>query len=224
MTALLVHVGYILMLFALVTRDILWLRATLVLAQSVLALYAWSIGIPSIAAWNAMFVLINIVWVITILRERRAVRLPQHLRPLYERHFFALSQAEFLRWWRLGRRETVFDVKMASHGTFPDSLYFMLDGTARVSRGDLHVTDLTAGHFVAEMSLITGKPANADVIAMGTADVMRWRVKDLKDLRERDASMWARIQSVIGHDLVLKIQRVEPYLPHTAGAVAAGGV
>ena len=37
MTAAIVHLGYSLMLCALVARDILWLRGTLVLAQSVLA-------------------------------------------------------------------------------------------------------------------------------------------------------------------------------------------
>lgn len=51
------------MLCALAARDILWLRGTLVLAQGVLATYAWSIGIPSVAA-------------------------PENLRALYERHFF----------------------------------------------------------------------------------------------------------------------------------------
>lgn len=59
------------------------------------------------------------------------------------------------------------------------------------------------------MSLITGRPANADVFADGTIEVMRWAVKDLKALREREPAMWARVQSAIGQDLVAKIQRIE---------------
>ena len=210
MSGVLVHLGYSLMLCALVARDILWLRGTLVLAQGVLALYAWGLDVRSMAAWNTLFVLINSVWVVKILRERRAVTLPKDLQPLYDAHFFALSPAEFLRWWAQGRRETLRDVRMTIRGAYPDSLYFILGGLARVSRTGIHLTDLPGGHFVAEMSLLTGRPANADVVAVGEVDVMRWPVESLKALRERDPAAWSRIQSAIGHDLVMKIQRGEP--------------
>lgn len=198
------------MLCALAARDILWLRGTLVLAQGVLATYAWRAGISSVAGWNLLFVVINIVWVIKIVRERRAVTLPEDLRSLYDRHFFALAPAEFLRWWDQGHRETLHDAKLTAHGTFPDALYFVLAGTARVSRKGAHVTTLSTGHFVGEMSLITGRPATADVVAVGEVDVMRWPIQDLKALRERDPALWTRIQSAVGQDLVVKIQRSMP--------------
>ena len=211
MNLILLNVGYILMLSALVMRDVLWLRMTMVLAQSVLGTYAWTLGLTNNVAWNTVFVTINVIWTIKILRERRAVTLPEHLKPLYERHFFPLTRAEFLRWWKLGRRETLRDERMTRDGESPRSLYFVLDGTARVTRNGEHVVDLTAGQFVAEMSLLTGRPANADVFAAGTIDVMRWNVDDLKELREREPATWARVQSAIGHDLVVKIQRAEPH-------------
>lgn len=195
------------MLCALVARDILWLRGTLVLAQAILAVYAWRAGVTTIAAWNTLFVVINTAWVVKILHDRRAVRLPEELRALHEQHFFALSPPEFLRWWRQGRRETLRGVRMTVHGGFPDALYFLLSGTARVSRAGHRVTDLSRGHFVAEMCLITGKPATADVDAIGDVEVMRWPVDDLRALRLRDPSLWSRIQSAIGQDLVVKISR-----------------
>jgi CRP-like cAMP-binding protein len=72
------------------------------------------------------------------------------------------------------------------------------------------VTTLSTGHFVGEMSLITGRPATADVVAVGEVDVMRWPIQDLKALRERDPALWTRIQSAVGQDLVVKIQRSMP--------------
>ena len=210
MNAILVHVGYSLMLCALAARDILWLRGTLVLAQSVLAIYAWRIGLSSIAAWNSLFVLINTVWVVKILHERREVTLPAPLRALHERHFFALEPPEFLRWWRQGSRETLRDSVMTVHGEFPGALYFVLSGTVRVSRNGGQVTDLTSGYFVGEMSLLTGRPATADAVALGEVDAMRWETDDLAALRQKDPAMWARIQSAIGQDLVLKIGRSAP--------------
>jgi hypothetical protein len=59
------------------------------------------------------------------------------------------------------------------------------------------------------MSLLTGKPANADVDAVGAIDVMRWETRSLRDLHTRNPLLWTRIQSVIGHDLVEKIQLQE---------------
>jgi hypothetical protein len=207
MSAFLVHIGYALMLCALTARDILWLRGTLVLAQGVLAVYASMLGVRSIAAWNLVFVVINTIWVLKILRERRAVTLPDDLRVLHGRHFFALDPAEFLRWWRQGRRETIHDGQLTTQGAFPEALYFVLAGTARVSRDGVHVTDLPAGHFIGEMSLITGRPATADVVAIGEVAVMRWPAGELRALQAREPALWTRIQSAIGQDLVVKIGR-----------------
>src|SRR6185295_12951875 len=52
----LVHLGYTLQLFALLARDVLWLRGLLVAAQSVLAAYAWWHGLWPYVFWNALFV------------------------------------------------------------------------------------------------------------------------------------------------------------------------
>jgi CRP-like cAMP-binding protein len=152
-------------------------------------------------------VTINVVWIGFLLHERRAVTLPAELEPVYERRFSALTPREFLRWWRLGRRETLDGVQLATAGEYPEWLSFLLGGEVRVSRGSAWVTELPAGFFVGEMSLITGRPANADVRARGTVDVIRWPVRELRAIRERTPALWTKIQSVIGHDLVEKITR-----------------
>ena len=212
MNAVLVHTGYGLMLCALAARDILWLRGTLVFAQGLLAVYASRLGVWSIVAWNVVFVLINIVWVAKILRERRAVRLSDELRLLHERYFFALTPPEFLRWWQQGRREIVRGDRLTVKGEFPAALVFVISGRVRISRAGAHVTDITSGQFVGEMSLITGKPATADAEIVAETEIVRWPVDDLHTLRRRDAVLWTRIQSVLGQDLVTKI-----------GAAAAAG-
>ena len=209
-TRLIVHVGYSLMLCALVARDVLWLRALLVGAQSLIATYAWRIGVPSIAAWNVLFVVINTLWVIRILRERRRVVLPRELRGLYQRHFAALTPPEFLRLWNQGRRHTVQDARFATAGGYPDALFFLVHGTARVSKDGAHITDLSPGYFIAEMSLLTGDPANADVDAVGAVDVVSWPIADLRAIRQANPVLWTKIQSVLGHDIVAKGRSWDP--------------
>ena len=205
--AYLIHLGYIITLGAMLARDILLLRSLLIVAQVIVATYAFSNGVMPIAIWNSLFCVINVVWVVLILRDRREVTLPPDLAPIYERRFTAMTPGEFLRWWRTGRRETVRDQRLASAGQRPESLYYLVKGEARVSRGSFAIADLPAGFFVAEMSLITGQPANADVDAVGEIEIVRWSAKDVRALRERSPGLWTKVQSVIGYDLVEKIRR-----------------
>ncbi len=203
----LVHIGYTLMLLALLTRDVLWLRSLLVLAQTSLCLYSYFRGIGSIAAWNAVFVVINTVWVLRILRERRAVMLPPELEQLRQRHFLALDPPDFLRLWQMGERQTLSGAHLTRHGETPPALYFLLRGAVVVRQGERELARLGQGDFVGEMSLLTGAAATADAAALGEVELMRWPVEALRGLRARNAALWSRIQSVLGYDLVAKIQR-----------------
>ena len=200
------NVAYLLMLLAFVTRDVLRLRSMLVVAQAVVIFYTYHNGVYLTAAWNAVYVCINAAMVVQIVRERRAVTVPADLRPLYDRHFSALSPQEFLRWWGEGERVTLANQPLTRAGERPDWLYFLLKGGVRVSRGADPVVDLPAGHFVAEMSVLTGAPASADVDADGAVEVVRWPRTALEDLQSSRPAFWIRIQSVIGLDLVQKIR------------------
>lgn len=221
----LVHFGYLLQLFALLARDVLWLRGILVVAQSVLASYAWLQGpdyLPYVF-WNALFVAINLYWVVVLLRERLAVMLPDELRPIYERHFAALAPPEFLRLWREGRRARVSGVQLVREGAMPDALYFLLSGEVVVRRGGRELARLAPGNFVAEMSLLTGERTTADAHALGPVEYMAWPAVALRRLRTRNPMLWSKIQSVLGHDLVEKIRRSAEAQGGGVGPDGSGG-
>lgn len=205
----LVHFGYTLQLFALLARDVLWLRGILVAAQSVLAYYAWSRGpefLPYVG-WNLLFVGINLFWVVRLLRERAAIELPDDLKPLYEKNFAALQPPEFLRLWQAGERRVTTDGQLVKENTTPEALYYLLSGSVVVRHGQHVLARLEAGSFVAEMSLLTGERTTADVIAVGAVEYMAWPAEKLARLRSRNPMLWTRVQSVLGHDLVEKIRR-----------------
>lgn len=207
LTQYLVHFGYALQLVALLARDVLWLRSVLIAAQSVLAFYAFTRGLWPYVFWNLLFVAINIWWVTRLLRERRAVTLPQELRELHRRHFAALGPPEFLRLWREGDRLSARDQRLVAEGTRPDALYFVLEGQVDVLRDGHLLARLGAGNFVAEMSLLTGEPTTADAVARGAVEYMSWPAARLERLRRDDPVFWTRLQSVLGHDLVEKLRR-----------------
>lgn len=205
----LVHFGYLLQLFALLARDVLWLRGILVAAQSVLAAYAYLRGpeyLPYVF-WNALFVVINLYWVVRLLRERAAVELPEELRATYEKHFAALAPPEFLRLWRDGERRTASNTQLVKQDSVPDALYFLLAGEVAVRSNGRELARLAPGNFVAEMSLLTGERTTADVHALGTVEYLAWPAATLTRLKARNPMLWSKIQSVLGHDLVEKIRR-----------------
>jgi CRP-like cAMP-binding protein len=217
MPSYLVHFGYLLMLAGLVARDILVLRCLLLGAQIILAFYAVSIAVPAITAWNVVFATINVVWIGLIVRERRATQVPVEWQSIHERHFSAMSPAEFLRWWRLGRTETIHTRPLTREGVTPSSLYFVLAGAAKVQRGETELSQLGPGSFVGEMSLVTGRAANADVEPLGEVTVRQWDRTDVEPLQSRDLTMWTKIQSAIGVDLVAKIRRGDERLVEDSG-------
>ncbi|MGE0815111.1 MAG: Crp/Fnr family transcriptional regulator [Vicinamibacterales bacterium] len=210
MSAYLVHVGYGLMLAALVARDVLWLRILLVAAQTVLAVYAFSIGVPAIWRWNLLFVAINAYWTARILRERRAVTVPDALKPLHEDTFRAMSPSEFLRFWDLGTPVEARDAVLTTEGDYPDALWIVVSGRAAVRRGARTIAQLTDGQFAGEMSLVTGRPANATVVVQGGATLRSWGVSLLRDLESGEPGLWSRLQAVLGTDLVGKVRRGDP--------------
>ena len=98
MLPLIGNLAYGLMLCAFVTRDLLSLRAVLIAGQSLAILYAWWNGVPIIAAWNVLFVGVNAWMAYQLVQDRLAVRVPEDVRPTYERHFAPLrGAAEALR-------------------------------------------------------------------------------------------------------------------------------
>jgi CRP-like cAMP-binding protein len=221
----LVHFGYLLQLFALLARDVLWLRGILVAAQSVLAFYAYLRGpefLPYVY-WNALFVLINLYWVVRLLRERAGVELPAELVPFYEKHFAAMTPPEFLRLWREGRKGSLTDAQLVREGTRPDALYFLLSGEVAVLSAGRELARLAAGSFVAEMSLLTGEYTTADAHALGTIEYLAWPAATLARLRTRNPMLWSKVQSVLGHDIVEKIRRAQGVGGGLSGAGASAG-
>ena len=126
MVTYLVDVAYILQLCGFITRDVLYLRSFLVLAQTTISFYAWHNGVPAIAGWNVVLACVNGYMLSRIILERRAVALPEDLKDLYHRHFSALTPAEFVRWWDQGQRDVVEGGRLARSGAHRSSIWGFL--------------------------------------------------------------------------------------------------
>lgn len=219
MTEALIHFGYALMLVALMARDVLWLRSVLVVAQSLLAAYGALNGIVGMAAWNAAFVLINAVWAVRIVAERRSVQLPPELAALHQNPFAAFTAREFLRFWQGGVDHTFATGQaLTASGDAPAYLHLVTAGRVSVQMADRPALSLGPGRFVGEMSFITGMPASADVRADGVVITRAWPVQTLRAQAKTPLS--GKLLSAIGFDLVHKIRRSQSVGVQSSGSQA----
>ena len=208
------NLGYFLMLLAFIARDVLWLRLLLVLGQGSVVIYALSVAAWPIAYWNALFALINAIQVLLIVRERRAVRIPEALLEFYDRTFAVFTPNEFLRVWRSGKTVETHNVVLLREGEFPGKLIFVTRGEVFIEKGGKQLARLEAGCFLGEMSLITAGRASADARAPGAVGYVEWDNALLRRWQQRQPALWMKFQSVLGKDLVDKIRSASASVSH----------
>ena len=211
MNQILLHLGYILMLIALVVRDILWLRSILISAQVSLFCYALMQGHHLVAFWNFVFVGINVFQVIRIVRERKPIEIDPELVDLYKTTFHSMTPREFVYFWGLGQiKEAGADV-LIRQGEHQDELMLLLSGSVDVVKSGKFITQLSKGNFMSEMSFITGEEASASVRSSGYVQYVAWSRTKLNNLKKLNPQLSIKLQGILGRDLINKIQSTTSY-------------
>lgn len=199
-----INAAYVISTLALAVRDVLRLRVLLLGAQLCFLVWGILIGHTPTQLWNGLFLLINAAMVGRLLWERRPIELPEELHDIYRETFQSMAPRDFLTFWEMGDPHQVEDVQLVEQGQTPDGLQMVLAGTAEVHRGGRHVADITRGTFVAEMSFLTGQPANADVHATGVVGFVSWSRRKLSTLHTVNPSLYLEFQKALSRDLSRK--------------------
>lgn len=202
----LINLGYLLMLLALIARDILWLRLILLCAQILLGFYGLHSGNVAMASWNFIFVGINLIRTIGLLAERRPIRLPRDMELIYRQLFASMSRREFLLLWEMGDPRRYDGSQLIHEGEKQTELVLLLDGEVVVRKGGQNLARLGRGKFIAEMSFVTGEPASADVIADGAVRCLAWPQEKLHHLERLNPVLLIKLQKILARDLTGKVK------------------
>ena len=202
---LIINGAYLVSLTALAVRDVLRLRLFLLGAQALFLLWGIVLSHLPTIGWNLAFVLINAVAIVRILRERRPIDLPEAFRDLHERLFPTMSNREFLLFWELGNPHRQEAGVLVQQGEHPDALKLLLGGRARVERNGAPVAELGRGDFVAEMSLLTGAAASADVFVDDPVSFVSWSRRKLETLERLNPDVYLEVQKALGRDVTAKV-------------------
>ncbi|HEY5944628.1 MAG TPA: cyclic nucleotide-binding domain-containing protein [Kofleriaceae bacterium] len=82
------------------------------------------------------------------------------------------------------------------HGQPNDALWVIVSGTAQVSSGGAQVAELAPGSAVGEMSLVSGAPAGADVVALEPLVLLKLAKKDFDAVVKRYPSVLAIVEKI----------------------------
>jgi len=207
----LIHTANILYIFSYLVRDILWLRLLIVTAICFVIPFYYFQPVPLMAPvyWNLIFVGINLVQIAILLVERRPVTLSETEQKLYEQVFRRLTRREVYKlfkiaqWKKISAGET-----LVQQDSNLDSLMLINKGLASVQVDSNEVAKLDEGHFVGEMSYITGDKTSATVIASSELEYVTWPTTSLEPFLRKHPDLRIALNAIIGVDLAGKLSRI----------------
>jgi len=207
------------MLFALTIRSILVLRIMLMTAQSIFIYVGYATGNPILLFWNVVFILINLVQVIILYRQRRPVHLPEGIQDIYESAFSPMSKREFLYFWQMAKPESrEAGARLIKEGQHQNRLLLITRGEGKVIKEEKEVAHLIRGNFIAEMSFLSGKTASADVFADTDLEYVYWEQSNLDALQQLNPKFYTKVHTTLSLDVVKKLQNTNSRFTGTIGA------
>ncbi len=205
------HFASVLTLFAYLVKEILWLRFLTILACIAGIIFNYFVPATPLWAviwWNVVFIIINVIQIMIIFKERSNVTFTEEERELYETLFKDFAPFEFMKLlrigaWRVARKGQALTIEAQPL----DSIILIYNGLVSVEIGGQQVRQMKDGSLIGEISFITGGPATATVVALEPTRYMAWPKDEMRSLLKRNPSMRFSMESVFSKELIKKLAR-----------------
>lgn len=205
------HLASILTLAAYLVRDILWLRVLTVVACVAGIVYNYYVPATPLWAviyWNLVFIAVNAVQIVIIIKERSGVHFTEEEREIYEKMFQNFAPFEFQKLLRLGKWLDAKDGQVLTIESQPlESVMLIYKGLLSVETGGEEIGQMKGGSLVGEVSYITEGKATATVRALQQTRYLSWSKKDLRRLLSRNPNMRSAMETVFTRELSKKLAR-----------------
>jgi hypothetical protein len=196
-----------------------WLRLLAVIAAASTFPYFYFQSEPLWSAlfWQSCFLSVNLVNLLVLVYSMRKGNFDEEEELAYRLKFSSLKPYEMRPIFKRAQKISLDDGEaLLRDGQENRKLYLILYGHCRVSRQDIEVTMLGPGHFVGELSFVSGEPASADVVAADPVRLMAWDLNDLRPLFRKQGLYETFFYSLCGLDVAGKLRTMTH--GHTASA------
>jgi hypothetical protein len=199
---------------AYLLKDMLWLRLLAIL--SCFAGIAFNYLVPAtplwtVIYWNLLFILINVVQIGIIIKERTGIHFTEEEKELHDTLFKNFAPFEFMKLMRVGKwLEAKQGEILATEQKPIDSIMLIYNGLVEVQSKGKELARLKDGNFIGELSFITGGAATATVKALQPTRYVAWPKEAISQLLNRNPSMRFAMQAMLSTDLSKKLMRRAP--------------
>ena len=208
------HLASILTMVAYLLRDILWLRFLTILscfAGIIFNYFVPATPLWTVIGWNTLFAIINIVQIAIIIKERTGIQFTEEEKELHETLFKKFAPFEFMKLMRLAEWRQVGPGEIiTTEGQALDEVMMIYNGLLAVEVKGEKKAELQDGHFIGELSFISGGTATATVRAIEPTRYIAWPKKEIDRLLARNPSMHIALQGMLTKDLSKKLTRRLP--------------
>ena len=205
------HLASILTLAAYLVRDILWLRVLTVVAcvaGIIFNYYVPATPLWPVIYWNLVFIAVNAVQIVIIMKERSGVHFTDEERELYETVFKNFAPFEFMKLLRLGKWLEAREGQLLTIEAKPlDNVMLIYKGLASVETGGQEIGQMKGGDLIGEVSYITEGNATATVRTLQPTRYLSWSKKDLRRLLKGNPNLRSAMESVFNRELSEKLAR-----------------
>lgn len=201
---ILFHIGNGLAFAAFLFRDQIYLRIVVIISMALQALYYLLIlNTPQFdpLIWKILTITLNFGMIGLIIRDRLGYGIASEVRPLFTA-IRVLSPGQFRRLIK-GTEIVTGPQPILRRGEHPASLFYLLSGTAEVSKDGRKLT-VSTGTFLGEIAFLSSGTATADVALNADARALRWPAVTLKALMTRDSDIDIAFRGLLNHDLAAK--------------------
>jgi hypothetical protein len=205
--AVLVHIAGILSLGGYLSRDQLVLRFLLFCGGCLyIAYYFLSAATPLWDAifWSSLFLTANLYVMVGLFMDRRHRALSPDEQRLAA-VFTSLSPGQFRRLLKAAKWNTAAEPTILTwEDRKPDSLFFVLDGTITIAKGERRFM-VSPGVFIGEIAWLLGTPATATVEVPAGARYVEWDAANLRNLLTRNPTLRIAFEGMLNRDLAGKL-------------------
>ena len=203
------HASGFLAFVALTLRDQLKLRFVLLLSTTLAVVYGFELRPPAAwedLIWNDVAFFVNL-WVLTrLFLDRTHLGLSAEEERLFTA-FGSLSPGQFRQLLKLASWHTAEgECTLTREGVLPDHLFYVLDGSIRIAKGDRR-TPVDARTFIGEIAFLRQTPASATVTVEPGTRYVAWPVPRLSRSLARQDALRIALLRAISADMALKVAR-----------------
>jgi hypothetical protein len=203
------HASFALTALSFYVRDMMVLRALAIVAGLVGVAYNYWLPVGPlwlVIFWLSVFVAINVVRIIGIVMDRRAIDFNEEESELHETVFQNFSPVEFMKLMRIGEwRMAEIGERLTAQGEDVGGLKLLYNGEVVVERDGKEIGRARDGAMIGEISFIRGGTATATVSVTRPSRYVSWSGDELRKLLQRNPSMDVAMKHVFSVDLMRKL-------------------